>query len=158
MSPLFIRKSIDIDAPIATLWQVLTDARFIPQYMFGCIAETDWKPGSPLLWRGAADGKLYVKGQVVQNEPPHRLVYTIFDPSSTIRDIPANYLTMTWELHTRSHNGGGKSNQGAAVLTITQGDFSTVEDGERRCQHSLGGDDAVLSGIKRLAEEQAAKA
>jgi len=48
--------------------------------MFGCYAETDWKPGSPLLWKGAADGKLYVKGRVVSIEPPHRLVYTVIDP------------------------------------------------------------------------------
>jgi uncharacterized protein YndB with AHSA1/START domain len=147
MAELLIRKSIDIDAPVETLWKVLTDSEFIKQYMFGCTAETDWKPGSPLLWKGAADGKLYVKGHVVSIEKPHRLAYTIFDPNSTIKDIPANYLTMTYELK--------KRNERASVLEITQGDFSAVEDGERRYQHSLDGDDSVLSGIKKLAEAEA---
>jgi uncharacterized protein YndB with AHSA1/START domain len=147
MPELLIRKSIDIDAPVETLWRVLTDSEFIKQYMFGCTAETDWKPGSPLLWKGAADGKLYVKGHVVSIEKPHRLAYTIFDPNSTIKDIPANYLTMTYELK--------KRNERASVLEITQGDFSAVEDGERRYQHSLDGDDSVLSGIKKLAEAEA---
>jgi uncharacterized protein YndB with AHSA1/START domain len=147
MTELLIRKSIDIDAPVDTLWKVLTDSRFIPQYMFGCIAETDWKPGSPLLWKGAADGKLYVKGHVVSVEPPDRLVYTIFDPNSTIEDTPANYLTMTYDLKRR--NGRG------SVLEITQGDFAAVEDGKRRYQHSLDGDDTVLTGIKKLAEGEA---
>jgi uncharacterized protein YndB with AHSA1/START domain len=147
MAELLIRKSIDIDAPVETLWRVLTDSEFIKQYMFGCTAETDWKPGSPLLWKGAADGKLYVKGHVVSIEKPHHLAYTIFDPNSTIKDIPANYLTMTYELK--------KRNERASVLEITQGDFSAVEDGERRYQHSLDGDDSVLSGIKKLAEAEA---
>src|SRR5580698_6148595 len=147
MTERFIRKTVEIDAPTGTLWKILTDNEFIPQYMFGCNAETDWKPGSPLLWKGAADGKLYVKGHIVSVEKPHRLVYTIFDPNSTIKDIPANHLTMTYELKKRSER--------ASVLEITQGDFSAVDDGERRHQHSLDGDDSVLSGIKKLAEAEA---
>lgn len=147
MPELLIRKAIDVDASVETLWKVLTDSKFIPQYMFGCIAETDWKPGSPLLWKGAADGKLYVKGHIVANDAPRRLVYTTFDPNSTIKDIPQNYLTMTYELKRRDDRG--------SALEIVQGDYSTVEDGENRYKHSLEGDDAVLNGIKKLAEAEA---
>lgn len=144
MAELVIRKSIEIDAPVETLWKVLTDSKFIVQYMFGCNAETDWKPGSPLLWKGAADGKLYVKGRIVSNDAPRRLVYTIFDPNSKIKDIPENYLTMSYDLK--------KKGDRASVLEITQGDYATVEDGENRYRHSVEGDDAVLAGIKKLAE------
>jgi uncharacterized protein YndB with AHSA1/START domain len=146
MTELLIRKSIDVDAPVEILWKVLTDSEFIRQYMFGCNAETDWQPGSALLWRGAADGVVYVKGDVVQFEPPHTLEYTIFDPNSKLADVPSNYLTMKYDLRERGH--------GQSVLEITQGDFATVEDGERRYRHSLEGDDSVLEGIKRLAEGQ----
>jgi uncharacterized protein YndB with AHSA1/START domain len=146
MSELTIRKSIKVDAPVDTLWQVLTDSEYIRQYMFGCNAETDWKPGSPLLWRGAADGVVYVKGSVVRFEPPYTLEYTIFDPNSKIADVPENYLTMKCELKERDGSG--------STLVITQGDFSTVEDGEERYRHSLDGDDSVLQGIRRLAEAQ----
>jgi len=147
MAELVIRKSIEIDAPVDTLWKVLTDSKFIVQYMFGCNAETDWKPGSPLLWKGAADGKLYVKGHIVSNDAPRRLVYTIFDPNSKIRDIPENYLTMSYDLKKISDHG--------SVLEITQGDYATVEDGENRYRHSVEGDDVVLAGIKKLAEAEA---
>jgi uncharacterized protein YndB with AHSA1/START domain len=146
MNELAIRKTIEIDAPVETLWKVLTGSEFIKQYMFGCYAETDWKPGSPLLWKGAADGKLYVKGHIVSVEPPRRLVYTVFDPNSAIADIPSNYLTMTYDLKQR--------NDHASLLEITQGDFSKVEDGQRRHKDSLDGDDSVLKGIKKLAEAQ----
>lgn len=146
MAELLIHKSIEVDAPVETLWKILTDAEFIRQYMFGCNAETDWKPGSPLLWKGAADGKVYVKGQVVSIAPPRSLSYTIFDPNSTLKDIPENYLTMTYKLKKRGEQG--------SLLEITQGDYSVVEDGAARYKHSLEGDDAVLQGIKQLAEAE----
>jgi uncharacterized protein YndB with AHSA1/START domain len=148
MTELIIRKSVEVDAPIETLWKILTDSAYIRQYMFGCDAETDWKPGSTLLWRGAADGKVYVKGHVVSVDSPHRLTYTIFDPNSKIKDIPENYLTMTYNLKKRGEK--------ASTLEIVQGDYSKVEDGENRYNHSLDGDDMVLVGIKKLAEAQAA--
>jgi uncharacterized protein YndB with AHSA1/START domain len=144
MSELVIRKDIEIDAPPSTVWKVLTDNEYIPQYMFNCITETDWKPGSPLLWKGAADGKLYVKGNIVAADAPHRLVYTVIDPNSTIPDIPANYLTMTFSLK-------GKEDHGS-VLEVTQGDFATVAEGQRRYKDSIDGDDMVLQGIKKVAE------
>jgi uncharacterized protein YndB with AHSA1/START domain len=146
MGELIIRKAIEVNAPVETLWKILTDAKFIPQYMFGCNAETAWKPGSPLLWKGVADGKLYVKGHIVSIDPPRRLVYTIFDPNSTIKDTPQNYLTMTYDLK--------RSGDRASVLEITQGDYAVVEDGENRYKHSLDGDDSVLEGIKKLAEAE----
>ena len=145
MTELSIRKSIDVAAPVETLWKILTDSAFIPQYMFGCVAETDWKPGSPLLWKGAADGKLYVKGHVVAIDAPHHLEYTVIDPNSTIEDIPENYLTMTYELKGRG--------EGGSTLEISQGDFSTVANGQKRYEDSAGGGDFILVAIKKLAEK-----
>lgn len=147
MTEPVISKKIEISAPARTLWKVLTDNQFIKQYMFNCYAETDWRPGSPLLWKGAADGKLYVKGRVVAVEPPHRLEYTVIDPNSTIPDVPENYLTMTYILKEREGH--------ASTLEIVQGDFTRVAEGERRYRESLDGDDVVLNGIKKLAEAQA---
>jgi uncharacterized protein YndB with AHSA1/START domain len=145
MAALEIRKSIDIGASVSTLWKVLTDNEFIQQYMFGCYAETDWKPGSPLLWKGGADGKLYVKGHIVSVESPHRLEYTMIDPNNpAIEDIPANYLTMTYALTERG--------DGASKLEILQGDYATVAQGQQRYEDTLKGDDHIMEKIKELAE------
>jgi uncharacterized protein YndB with AHSA1/START domain len=146
MSELIIRNTIAVNAPVSLLWKVLTDNEFIQQYMFGCYAESDWKPGSPLLWKGAADGQLYVKGHVVAIEPPHWLVYTVIDPNSTIADIPPNYLKVTCQIKER--------NDHASTLEITQGDFATVEDGQKRYKDALDGGDTILIAIKKLAEAQ----
>ena len=147
MAELFIRNTLDVNAPVETLWRVLTDNQFIPQYMFGCVAETDWKPGSPLLWRGAADGKLYVKGKVVSFDAPNLLRYTIIDPNnSAIPDIPQNYLTVT---NTLKEHGGS-----ASTLEMTMGDYSKVANGQQRYEESAGGGDFILQAIKKLAESQ----
>jgi uncharacterized protein YndB with AHSA1/START domain len=142
-----IRESIEIDAPVSTLWKVLTENEFIRQYMFGCNAESDWQPGSPLQWKGATDGMLYVKGHVVSIEPTQHLVYTVIDPNSSIADIPANYLTMTYDLKKRGER--------ACTLEITQGDFATVADGQKRYEDSIGGGDSIMLAIKKLAEATA---
>lgn len=146
MSELVIRKTVEIDAPVSTVWKVLTDNDLIQQYMFGCYAETDWLPGSPLLWKGVADGKLYVKGHVVAIEAPHRLEYTVIDPNSDIEDIPANYLKMTYDLK--------EDGEGSMVLEIAQGDFATVANGQKRYEDVMAGDDHLMQAIKKLAEAQ----
>ena len=147
MAELFIRNTLEVDAPVTTLWKILTDNEFIPQYMFGCIAETDWKPGSPLLWKGAADGKLYVKGIIVSIDAPHSLAYTIIDPNnSTIPDIPQNYLTVTYTLSPRGDH--------ASTLEIVQGDYATVANGQQRYDESAGAGNFILQSIKKLAESR----
>jgi uncharacterized protein YndB with AHSA1/START domain len=145
MAELFIRNMLDVDVPAAQLWKVLTENEYIPQYMFGCIAETDWKGGSPLLWRGAADGKVYVKGNIVSIDAPRRLEYTVIDPNNpALADVPENYLTMIYSLTERGERG--------CTLEIAQGDFSKVANGEERYRDSLGGGDHILQAIKKLAE------
>jgi uncharacterized protein YndB with AHSA1/START domain len=145
MAELFIRKSIEVHAPMEALWRVLTDNAIIPQYMFGCVAETDWKPGSPLLWKGAADGKVYVKGEVVTVDAPRRLEYTCIDPNNpAMPDVPENYLTMTYEI---------KKKGDGCVFEIIQGDYSKVAEGQKRYEDTLQGDDYILGKIKELAEK-----
>jgi uncharacterized protein YndB with AHSA1/START domain len=147
MNELIIRKRIEVNAPVAMLWKVLTNSEDIPNYMFGCSAETDWTVGSPLLWKGAGDGKLYVKGHIVSIEPPHKLAYTTFDPHSTMPDIPGNYLTMTYSLK--------EIREGVTCLEVLQGDFAEVAEGRRRYEEIVAGGDSVMQGIKKLAEAQA---
>jgi uncharacterized protein YndB with AHSA1/START domain len=55
------------------LWKALTDAEFMTQYWFGLHGESAWIPGSP--WKLlAGDGRVYDSGEVVEADPPRRLV------------------------------------------------------------------------------------
>ena len=55
------------------LWSALTDAEFMKQYWFGMHCESQWVPGSS--WKLISEeGQVYDVGQVVEAEPPRRLV------------------------------------------------------------------------------------
>ena len=55
------------------LWSALTDAEFMKQYWFGVHCESEWKAGSP--WSLVSpEGQLLDSGQIVEAEPPRRLV------------------------------------------------------------------------------------
>ncbi len=55
------------------LWSALTDGEFMKQYWFGNHCESEWKAGA--AWRMlAADGTLLDAGEIVEADPPRRLV------------------------------------------------------------------------------------
>jgi uncharacterized protein YndB with AHSA1/START domain len=55
------------------LWSALTDGEFMKQYWFGMHCESGWKPGSP--WKLlSGDGQIFDAGEIVEAEPPRRLV------------------------------------------------------------------------------------
>jgi len=148
-TPLIVTDEITIDGPAAKVWEVLTEPEWTKQYMFGCEPITDWKPGSPLLWKGTFNDveMVAVKGQVVRFDPVHSLIYTVIDPNnSAIPDLPENYLTVTCGL---------TENDGQTHLVVTQGDYSTVADGENRYRHTVdgGGWSPILQQIKQLVEK-----
>jgi uncharacterized protein YndB with AHSA1/START domain len=55
------------------LWSALTDPEFMNQYWFGCHCESEWRAGSS--WKlVSGDGLVLDAGEVVEAEPPRRLV------------------------------------------------------------------------------------
>ncbi len=55
------------------LWQALTEPAFVRQYWFGVDVRTDWQAGSD--WQLAfSDGRIADTGQLVEVDPPRRLV------------------------------------------------------------------------------------
>jgi len=55
------------------LWSALTDAEFMKQYWFGNHCESQWTAGSS--WKMMyPDGRIVDAGEIVEAEPPRRLV------------------------------------------------------------------------------------
>src|SRR5678815_296538 len=100
MEKLQIQNTIPINATPAKVWDALTNPQQTKKYMFGCETVSDWKPGSPLLWKMEHEGKelIAVKGNIVDIKPGKFLSYTTIDPNAAIEDKPENYLTVTYEL------------------------------------------------------------
>ena len=45
-----------IHASISNVWNALVDPALIKQYMFGASVSSDWKEGSPIVWKGNGRG------------------------------------------------------------------------------------------------------
>jgi uncharacterized protein YndB with AHSA1/START domain len=145
---LLVKNTITINATPAKVWDALTNPEQTKKYMFGCETVSDWKKGSALLWKGSYEGKeiIFVKGEILEIEPEKKLVYTTIDPNSNIDDVSENYLTVTYNLTEES---------GKTVLTVTQGDYSKVAEGEKRYAEAYNGGEGwnpILAEIKKLVE------
>ncbi|MBS1687641.1 MAG: SRPBCC domain-containing protein [Bacteroidetes bacterium] len=147
---LFVKSSIEINAPAAKVWDALVNPEQTKKYMFGCETVSDWKPGSLLLWRMNYEGKeiIAVKGNIVDIQPEKFLAYTTIDPNDkNMEDIPENYLTVTYAL---------TSENDKTILAVSQGDYTKVANGEKRYQDTYNngeGWNPILVQIKELAEK-----
>ncbi len=139
---LIVSDSITIEASPAKVWDTLVNPDMTKKYMFDCEALSDWKPGSPLVWKGATDGKVYVTGNVVEIRKNELLRYTVFDPNGGLEDIPSNCLTVTYALANKD---------GETLLDVSQGDYAVVENGQKRYEETVNGWGMVLQKIKEIA-------
>ena len=140
-STLIAKAQITISAPIAKVWDALVNPEMIKQYMFGTNAVSDWKEGSPIVWKGEWEGKPYEdKGVILQLKPERVLQYSHFSPLSGQADVPANYHTLTIEL---------SPEEKGTILRLSQDNNSTEEDRE----HAEKMWAMMLTGIKKVVEQ-----
>jgi uncharacterized protein YndB with AHSA1/START domain len=71
---LVAKASISIDAPIDKVWNALTNPEVIKQYMFGTNVVSDWREGSPIVWKGKWQGTTYEDKGVILKLKPERLI------------------------------------------------------------------------------------
>ncbi len=149
-TPLQVINSIQINASTEKVWDALVNPEKTKIYMFGCETVSDWKVGSPLLWRGNHEGKemVFVKGFILEIKLGQLLKYSVIDPFASYPDIPENHLNVTYQL---------TSQKGITTLTVTQHGFENVADGEKRFKDvSNNGDgwNPILIEIKKLVEAE----
>ncbi len=138
---LIAKASTTIDAPVARVWDALTNPEEIKKFMFGTEAVSEWKKGSPIVWKGNWQGKPYEdKGVILDIEPQRRLQYTHFSPLSGAADVPENYHTLTYELSEKGDT---------TLVTLSQDNNST----EAEVDHSQKMWEGMLASLKKVVEE-----
>ena len=138
---LIVRKTVTIKAPIEKVWDALTNPILIQQYLFGTMVETDWKVGSPIIYRGIWQGKSYEdKGRILQFYPHTLLETTYWSPFSGLSDVPENYKIVRYEL-VQQQNG--------TKVILTQENNNSLEE----VAHLGENWDIVLRGLKRVVEQ-----
>jgi uncharacterized protein YndB with AHSA1/START domain len=129
-----------IRAPASKVWQALINPEIIKQYLFDTEVISDWKVGSPILYRGEWQGKPFEdKGKILQIEPEKSLVSTHWSPLSGVPDTPENYHTVSYTL---------VENGDSTEVTITQDNNASEEEKN----HSEQNWRFVLDGMKKLLE------
>jgi uncharacterized protein YndB with AHSA1/START domain len=132
---------IAVNAPVQRVWDALVTPETIKKYMFGATVESDWKEGSPIVWKGEWQGKPYAdKGVILQLKPNRLLQYSHFSPLAGLPDIPENYHTVRIELASK----GKQTN-----VSLTQDKNST----EQAREHSQKNWEMMLTGLKKAVEE-----
>ena len=131
---------LEIAASPDHVWSILTDNEAFGEVMFGSEIVTDWKVGSPILFRGTWEGKPYEdKGEILEVTPPTRMRVTHFSPLTGDADVPENYHEVRYDL--------AAAGEGTRV-TVTQDNNTTQEAAD----HSTANWKTMLESLKKVAE------
>ncbi|MEO6149219.1 MAG: SRPBCC domain-containing protein [Mucilaginibacter sp.] len=137
-----VKKTIDIKAKPAKVWEALTDPEKTKKYFFKAKVHSDWKEGSSITFKGRMFFIIpfELTGKIVAIEPGKLLKYTLHNASdkrnesqSTVTDV----LT---------------SANGVTTVAITD-DVGQGEGAEKRFKRSQKGWDKILKGLKETVEE-----
>jgi uncharacterized protein YndB with AHSA1/START domain len=120
------------------VWEGITSSKFTTQYYYSSTVESDWKPGSTMVYR--TDGEPHILGEVIESDPPHKLVTTF--AAKWGEEVAADEPTrLTWEIE--------PAGPGVTKLTVLHEGF----DGETATYREIsGGWPLILSGLKTLLE------
>jgi len=131
-----------MNASASKIWKALTTPEIIKQDFFGTEAISDWKEGSPLIYKGEWEGKKYEdKGTILKIIPEKLFTYTYWSSMAGKPDIPENYSVYSYELDEKDNH---------TELTLVQDDtFKSEETRSKAWEHW----DIVMEGLKKVVEE-----
>jgi uncharacterized protein YndB with AHSA1/START domain len=146
MARLYLEKSIQIDAPAARVWNVLTDAGLTRQWIRQWwpdleVLESSWRLGDPVLWR-VAGGAVGARGEIWAIQPPVRLTFGF---QAIKPAFPPHQEQITYRLTERA---------GRTHLQVMVGDFGDTPEHERCYPGAVDSWDRSLPKIKELSEKR----
>jgi uncharacterized protein YndB with AHSA1/START domain len=130
--------AVHIRATPEAIWRAMTETDFTMRYFYGSAIETDWQPGS--AYRMTIDGELQIEGEIVEANPPRRLVqswHAVWDPEIAA-DAPTR---VTWEIE--------DAMPGVCKVTLVH---SGLVAGSSTLEQVSDGWPFILSGLKTLLE------
>ncbi|AWK49580.1 ATPase [Clostridium beijerinckii] len=138
---LVVKKEIEINADVSKAWNALINPELIKQYLFGTEAISEWKIGSPIIFRGEWEGNIYEdKGLISKLITNKVFKYAFWSPFSGLEDKPENYANITYELMEKGED---------TLLSVTQDNIKTEEIFNRTCENW----DIILKGLKQTVED-----
>jgi uncharacterized protein YndB with AHSA1/START domain len=140
-----IAKKILIEADAATVWQVLTDAAYIVDWL-GVHVLSDWNVGSPLVFLFDGSGRPFSdKSTILKLDSEKMFSYSFWSEVSGLPDRPENYSVIAFWL----------INKGEATALILNHDHLPMKT---MVEHVAKHWEQTLMTIKGLAEGKRARA
>jgi uncharacterized protein YndB with AHSA1/START domain len=115
-----IEREVQIDAPVDTVWSIVTEPQNITRW-FANEAEVDLRPGGDLVFRfdSGVDGK----GVVEKVEPPHLFTFRWISPEPGRDMVAAQGHYTTVEFSLRAEGDG-------TLLRLVESGFAALEGTE----------------------------
>ncbi len=126
-----------IRATPEAIWRALTESDFTTRYWYGSTVHSDWAPGSPWELR-TGTGRVGITGEVLESEPPRRLVVTYNQAWGGGGEPPSR---LTFEI-----DPGGPGVQKLTLVHETEPGSST------QIAEVAAGWPFILAGLKTLLE------
>ncbi|HZU77622.1 MAG TPA: SRPBCC domain-containing protein [Dehalococcoidia bacterium] len=129
-----------IKASPERIWEAITTPEFTALYFYGAQVESDLRVGSPFVYHTADRAAVMVDGDVLESDPPRRLVHTwrmLYNPELAAEP----HSRVTWEIEPQEG--------GVSKLTVIHDGFERENSTFREV---AGGWMLVLSGLKTLLE------
>ena len=129
-----------IKATPEQIWDAITKPEFTEKYFHGTRADFDLRPGGKFRSLTGDTDDVMVDGEVVESDPPHKLVHTWKTHWSP--DMAAEEPSrLTWEI--------APQEDGTTLLTVVH---DQLEGAPKTAAAVAGGWMRVLSGLKTLLE------
>ncbi len=125
-----------IRATPEAVWRALTDSDFTTRYWYGSTVHSDWTVGAP--WELRTNGKAGIAGEVLEADPPKRLVMTYKQVWGGGDDAPSR---VTFEID--------PAGPGLQKLTLVH---ETEPGASTRIADVAAGWPFILAGLKTLLE------
>jgi uncharacterized protein YndB with AHSA1/START domain len=128
---------IDIRATPFELWDAITDPEKTRQYWHHALNRSTWAPRA--RWTSeSAEGEIYIDGEIVEANPPTRLVHTFhFATGTGVHESPS---TVAWDITSRGD---------ACLLRLVH---SNLGPDALASVTSGAGWEHILAGLKTLLE------
>lgn len=142
INELIASKSIEINVEVARVWEVLTNPKFIQEYLYGTETITDWKVGSEILFQGEYNGQKYVDmGVILETVVNELLSYSYWTSFSGLENKPENSSVITYILD---------------AIDPKKTRFTWIQKGHASEENRLSTENQIgelIQNIKRIAEK-----
>jgi uncharacterized protein YndB with AHSA1/START domain len=100
---------VEIKAPVEDVWAEITKLKQIQKPMFGTVLESDFKPGSRMVYQSPDRKRIFIVGEIHEFIPPRRFVHTF-----RFTNLPETPTLVEWNLEEKN---------GVTRVTVTHSKF-----------------------------------